>query len=79
MMLDADLVLTLEQRVAGQRSHGRLDPVETDGIFVGTADAIAKVAGIVRVHWFDPFPVPGIWLGACVNADSILDLNGHVI
>nr|WP_292237013.1 hypothetical protein [Mesorhizobium sp.] len=69
MMLDADLVLALEQRVAGQGPHGQRKPIETSRIVVGTADAIAKVTGIVRVHLFDPFPGPGLvsWLDACVK------------
>jgi hypothetical protein len=50
MVLDADLVLALEQRVAGERPHRHWDPIETNGGVVGTADAIAKIIGIMRVH-----------------------------
>src|SRR5437763_9662031 len=50
MMFVADLVLALEQGVAGQGSHRQRNPVETGGGIVGTADVIAKIVGIVGVN-----------------------------
>jgi hypothetical protein len=63
VVLDADLVLALEQRVRGQGPHRQRHPIETSRIVFGTADAIAEVIGIVRVHLVRSLSVPGIWLG----------------
>src|SRR6185295_6177088 len=78
MVLDADLVLALEQRVGRQGPHRQRHPVEAGRRLLGTADAVTEVIGIVGVHFCLSLSCAGRLARRCKNADSFLDSNSHV-